>query len=291
MKTALNQTRSRPLSAAHIISLLFLATLLLPPGVAHGQTEAPESAAANQNPEPAGTEPSTPPPSPLEQLKSPIREVRYKAAIALGKRGDRSAILALIEALSTDRNQSVRSAAAWSLGALSARVAIPNLRLAAEKDDSDRVRMAAMKALVKLGVAPERRQDVVRVRVVRQERAVDPREAFYNTDEYTAGRRMRTAGIVLTIIGGTLGPLVGGVGLSAANDETSGSSRHGRAVNIAVTGFVGGGISLLVGLPLWAVGQKNISRAWDQFQGSAMAPRINLAITRDYQGLAARWRF
>lgn len=292
MKSTKRQARRTAVSLQTFAPLPLLLALMLAPGLAHGQAEEAVTAEKKQVPQPA-----RPTPTPLEQLKSPASDERYIAALAPGKSGDRAAILPLMEVLASDPNPSVRSAAAWSLGALSARVAIPNLRHAADNDEAPAVRMAAQKALLKMGVAPERREEVVQLRVVhpapmvRPAPVVDPLQEFYNSDAYNSGRRMRTAGIVFTVVGGTVGGLIGAVGLDAMGDQTPGSNREENAKTIAVGGFVAGGVCLLIGVPLWAGGQSKINKAWNERQEGAMVPEVKLALTREYQGMTAQWSF
>jgi len=45
------------------------------------------------------------------------------------------------------------------------------------------------------------------------------------------------------------------------------------------------------GLPLWIVGQKKVNNAWERYESTAMIPKINLALSPEYRGLSARWRF
>ncbi len=196
--------------------------VVLAAGPAHGQEKAPEAAKdtpadSQETVDAVTTAPAPPVPTPLEQLKSSVDSERYNAAIALGKAGNKQATLALMEVLGRDRNASVRGAAAWSLGALLARVAVPNLRQAADKDTSPKVRLAATKALLAMGVAPEKRPEPVRV--IQQAPAVDPLDRYYNDAEYSQGRRMRTSGMVLFIVGGTLGPIIGGIMLNDYIDD------------------------------------------------------------------------
>lgn len=82
----------------------------------------------------------------LSDLKSSLAGVRSRAAWQLGRLGDRSAVPALIKALQ-DENEDVRWSAAWALGELGDEAAIPALEAASEGDESDDVRSRAWEAL------------------------------------------------------------------------------------------------------------------------------------------------
>jgi len=82
----------------------------------------------------------------LNDLKSSLAGVRSRAAWQLGHLGDRLAVPALIEALQ-DENEDVRWSAAWALGKLGDEAAIPALEEASEGDESDDVRSRAWEAL------------------------------------------------------------------------------------------------------------------------------------------------
>ena len=312
-------------SVSTLRSFVVCLVLMLTAGHAHGQTEAdgttgdtPEESAAapDAEGEPAGqetvnavsTDPAQPPASPMEQLRSPVDTDRYNAALALGKAGDKSATLVLMELLTSDKNASVRGAAAWSLGVLAAKVAIPNLRHAAERDASAKVRMAASKALLSMGVAPERR--VQQTQVVLQtpqyqqyqqyQPAVDPLQAYYDDAEYLSGRRMRAAGMVLFIVGGTLGPIFSGIFLSSyVNAEKKKSSCTSSSYYSSCTSSSGGSPASLAlgvagwfaGIPLWAAGQHKVNTAWNRFESASLMPEVNLAISAEYNGLNLNWRF
>lgn len=86
----------------------------------------------------------------LQDLRSILAGVRSRAAWELGKIGDRSAVPALIEALQRDESEDVRWSAAWALGELGDKAAIPALEEASEKDESEDVRNMAWKSLLLL---------------------------------------------------------------------------------------------------------------------------------------------
>lgn len=83
----------------------------------------------------------------LKDLQSSLAGVRSRAAWQLGRLGDRSAVPALIEALQTDENEDVRWSAAWALGELGDEAAISALTAASEGDESEDVRSRAWEAL------------------------------------------------------------------------------------------------------------------------------------------------
>lgn len=83
----------------------------------------------------------------LQDLRSRFAGVRSRAAWELGQMGDRSAIPALIEALQNDENEDVRWSAAWALGKLGDKAAIPALEEASENDESEDVRNRAWESL------------------------------------------------------------------------------------------------------------------------------------------------
>lgn len=83
----------------------------------------------------------------LSDLKSSLAGIRSRAAWQLGQLGDRSAVPALIEALQTDENEDVRWSAAWALGELGDEAAILALEAASEGDESDDVRSRAWESL------------------------------------------------------------------------------------------------------------------------------------------------
>jgi len=85
----------------------------------------------------------------LKSLDARESYVRWKAAQALGKMGDRAAVGALLRALS-DESECVRECAAGALGKLGDRKAVAAL-LAGLKDESIPVRIACIKALGELG--------------------------------------------------------------------------------------------------------------------------------------------
>ena len=82
----------------------------------------------------------------LNDLKSSLAGVRSRAAWQLGQLGDRAAVPALIEALQ-DESEDVRWSAAWALGELGDEAAIPALEAASQNDESDDVRSRAWESL------------------------------------------------------------------------------------------------------------------------------------------------
>jgi len=82
----------------------------------------------------------------LSDLKSSLAGVRSRAAWQLGQLRDRSAVPALIEALQ-DENEDVRWSAAWALGELGDEAAIPALEATSQNDESDDVRGRAWESL------------------------------------------------------------------------------------------------------------------------------------------------
>jgi HEAT repeat protein len=83
----------------------------------------------------------------LKDLESSLAGVRSHAAWQLGQLGERRAVPALIKALQIDENEDVRWTAAWALGELGDPSAIPALEAASEDDESDDVRNRAWEAL------------------------------------------------------------------------------------------------------------------------------------------------
>jgi hypothetical protein len=85
-------------------------------------------------------------------------KVRAKAAEIIGKKGDTTAIAALIEALNTDDNEVVRASAAKALatlaGASGNAEALKALQTASVKDASSLVKAEALKAAGRFVVAP-----------------------------------------------------------------------------------------------------------------------------------------
>jgi len=82
----------------------------------------------------------------LNDLRSSLAGVRSRAAWQLGQLGDKSAVPALIETLQ-DENEDVRWSAAWALGELGDKSAIPALTVVSEEDESEDVRSRAWEAL------------------------------------------------------------------------------------------------------------------------------------------------
>jgi len=80
------------------------------------------------------------------------RQERRRAAVELGELGDSDAAPALILAMFSDRDESVRGACAEALAALAERSTLPALR-AATKDESPLVRRLAMAAVKRLSPA------------------------------------------------------------------------------------------------------------------------------------------
>jgi HEAT repeat protein len=80
----------------------------------------------------------------------PSFKVRLKAAIFLGRAGDKQAVAPLMLAMEEDPNSAVRAAAAQSLGGLGFEAAIPSLIAAAATDGDPLVRGEARHALNRL---------------------------------------------------------------------------------------------------------------------------------------------
>ncbi len=255
-----------------------------------GEEVKPEAAAEQAAPAPSAA-PAAPAADPVQQLKSPSQQMRYEAAVALSRSKDPRGVLALMDALASDMSASVRAVAAWSLGMLNARQATVNLRHAVEQDASPKVRTAAQRALLRMGVAPPKREPE-RVRVIQQQVMRDPLQDYYDDDGYTSGRRMRTAGMVITLVGGAVGPLVAAIGFSNYAEDNGRGSQADEALRVGVIGAVGTGLCLAIGIPLWAYGQSRINRAWERFEEtSAMIPEVNVALGPEQKGISARWRF
>jgi hypothetical protein len=256
-------------------------------------------------PEPEGGSPAPPPPPraapapsdidrQLVELSNPDPARRHSAAVQLGQLGDRRAIPALVQALQTDSSEAVRAAAAFSLGTLGAREAAPNLSAAADHDPAPEVRTAAATALQQVGGAPP--PGVVPP-------PLPGTSALESDPAYVSGRRMRTAGIIVTSVGGGIGFTLMAVFLISYSSCDSSpysypyygytSSSDCAARKNAAIGFgVLGGVSVAVGLPLIIAGIIKAKNAEARLAGrAAFLPRLNLALGREWNGMTATWAF
>lgn len=239
------------------------------------------------------------------ELQSQDPETRRQAAVELGQLGDKRASILLVHLLREDSDTGVRAGAAMALGVLGGPGAQGALAAVANGDSSEEVRQAARAALVKLGgtspdepppVPAEDRQPIRHEAQARQIRTRAPTPAYATTPEYISGYRMRSAGIMVTAIGGgvgLLGSLLGGLSSLACSNMNEDGWSDERDCTVPNAILIAGGAtlvtSLAVGLPVLLVGKKRMQRAT---QGrTALIPTVGFSISEERKAFSATWRF
>jgi len=103
------------------------------------------------------------------------------------------------------------------------------------------------------------------------------------SSDYRSARRSRTAGILLSTIGGSLGMLLAIGGAVVCNDESPCSSEDKA---MAYGGLIGGVLALGIGIPVAVSGQRRMREL-----RAAYLPQVGFAVGPRSGRFHAAWRF
>ena len=292
----------------HHIAGLFL-VLSLVPFIAGAQPGPPDTGPAA----PPGETGDAPVPESTEvaferleiQLRSEDSGARSMAALVLGQLGDPRGAPLLIKVLQQDAAPEVREAAVQALALIKSDISRQALADAANNDADPGVREAAAAALAppKLSEPPPvPREDVTSPPPIPEEdrrpTATSSNPAYNpeNHPDYASARRMRTAGVLVTVIGGGVGLIAGAIGglatgicNSFSDNSWDGSSDCSTPTGIAVAGGLTFAVSLAVGIPLIASGQRKLNAI--QLGPTALVPQVQVVLNDKTRLISAGWRF
>ena len=278
---------------------------------------------ATAQPAPPDTGPAAPPgevgeaPAPesadvtFERLKLQLRSedatARIQATLDLGLLGDPRGEPLLIKTLAADTASEVRMAAAQALAPVRTAGSKLALQAAAKEDSAPGVREAALAALAAQtpNQSPPIPADMAQPPPIPEEDRRPaaaphaPRSPAYNPvdhPEYASTRRLRTAGILVTAIGGGVGLIAGvlggmatGICSAIAADSWDGSTDCTAPAGVAITGGATFAISLAVGLPMLVSGQRKLNVI--QRGEAGLVPQVQVVASDKHRILSARWAF
>lgn len=293
-----------------IISCLIIA-LLLAPNAASAQPGPPDTGPAA----PPGEVGEAPTPEPAEvaferlevQLRSDDNGARAQAALELAQLGDPRSGPLLIKILSEDTAPEVRTAAAHALALIRTVDSRRALAAAAGQDSEPEVRDAARAALAAQQPTPPTPvlADMPQPPPIPEEdrrpaaapaTARPPAYNPANHPEYANTRRLRTAGILVTAIGGGVGLIAGvlggfatGICSAIAADSWDGHTDCTTPTGVAIAGGATLAISMAVGLPMLVSGQRKLNAI--QRGEAGLFPRVQVMANEKYRFISAHWVF